>query len=172
MKKLFFLIKHASWFTRIVALLALAAALVSIATVWAGSSTALDKPIADLPILTEYGLFEESDVKEIKAELGKASLNDVKGAVAKNVDDKEVVEMMETIFQVVSIYGTVIVVLLVLAAVFMKKGLMIFAFITALPYCLMFLGMSAITTVAIATVVYFVLMTIVNKKYKAYKRAN
>ena len=109
--------------------------------------------------------------KEIKAEFGKTSLNDVQDTVKKNVDDKEIVELMETFVKVISIYATVIIVVLVLGAVFMKKGLMILGFIISLPYCLMFLGMGAITTMGIALVAYFILMTIVNKKYKAYKRS-
>lgn len=170
MKKLFYLIKHATWFTRIVALLALVVAVVSILTVYNGSKTAMDTPITELPVVTTF--VQESDLDEIEKEFGTKTLNEVKESIEEEVDDEEIVAVVDTIFKAISIYATVIIVVMILAAVFMKKGLMILGTILSLPYCFLFVGMNAITTVLVALVAYFVLMTIVNKKYKAYKRAN
>ena len=168
MRKIFFLIKHASWFTRIVALLALAVAIVSISTVYAGSQTAMDTPVTQLPVVTTF--VEGDDLKDIEDEFGTKTLNEIKETIAEEADE-EVVAVVDTIFKAISIYATVIIVVLALATVFMKKGLMIFGFILSLPYSFLFVGMNAITTMGAALVVYFILMTIVNKKYKAYKRS-
>ena len=168
MRKLFYLIKHATWFTRIVALLALVVAIVSILTVYNGSKTAMDTAITKLPAVTTF--VQESDLKEIEAEFGTKTLNEIKETIAEEADE-EIVAVVDTIFKALSIYATVIIAVMILAAVFMKKGLMILGTILSLPYCFLFVGMNAIMTVLGALVIYFILMTIVNKKYKAYKRS-
>ena len=206
MRKIIFLVKNASWFTRIVALLAIAAAIISIVTMTQGRDAALNGPITKLPLLTM--VMEESDLKEMEAEADfvseeiqmaletqdpedikeleeeyglsiedlqvsfeEISLNSVSLAIQAE-GDEEVTAIVSGIIKGVSIYAIVIIVLMALAAVFMKKGLMILSFILSLPFYFLLVGVGSITVAAVATVAFFVLVSIVNKNYKSYKKAN
>ncbi len=205
MKKFMFLLKNASMAIRIVALIALVAGIVSIVTLSTGVSSALNKPITELPLVTmimdEAKLKEmEMESKQLSAEIDEALKDQDAAEIAElekefgvSVDElkasvetislnslstvfqaegtKEVADIISGLIKGISIYGTVIAVVMALAVVFMKKGLMITAYIFALPILFLLVGGGALVTITVATIAHFVLLTIVNRKYKAFKRA-
>ncbi|MBO5939283.1 MAG: hypothetical protein J6Q82_07300 [Clostridia bacterium] len=205
MKKILFLLKNASMVIRVIALIAAIAGIVSIVTLSTGVSSALNKPITELPLVTmimdeaklkqmeleskelsaeiEAALQEQdaAEIAELEKEFG-ISANELKESVEtislnslstvfQAEGDQEIAGIISGLIKGISVYGTVIAVLMALAVVFMKKGLMITAYIFALPIVFLLIGGGALMSITVATVVHFVLLTIVNRKYKAFKRA-
>ena len=58
-----------------------------------------------------------------------------------------------------------------LATLFLKKGLLITAYIFAIPFHLLFTGSALLVISTIVLVAFFVVLTIVNKDYKTYKKS-
>lgn len=206
MKKIFFVLKKASIFTRILALISLVLAVVSIVTMCVGVNAALKGPITDLPLvemleeamgLDDLGEETEAISDEIQAALDSAdpeeieaieeeygmkieeleksfeeiSLSSISLAI-QGSGDEEAAAIMSGLVKGIGIYAGVVIALMALAAVFMKKGLMVLSFLLSLPFCFLFVGMAAVSVIAVATIGYMVLMSMVNRSYKQYKRAN
>jgi len=80
--------------------------------------------------------------------------------------------------QISSILSTAIVgfaificVLMALAVAFVKKGLMIFAYILSIAFLIMMAGMTMFLIVTAIVIAYIVLTTLLNTEYKKYKRS-
>lgn len=85
--------------------------------------------------------------------------------------EDEVAQMFGMIVKVITIYAVALVALLALSVLFMKKGLMIFAYFLGLPFLFIFVGISGFVICTVAMILYCILMGKVNKEYKAFKKA-
>lgn len=85
--------------------------------------------------------------------------------------DREFAEVFGLFVKVITIYAVILVALLALSVLFMKKGLMILAYILALPFLFIFVGVTAFVICTVAMIAYCILIGKVNKAYKAYKKA-
>ena len=128
----------------------------------------------------EEGNYTEEDLKEFEEEFG-LSIEEVKEALypvslnsinllakANGVEDADFEALLNMILVVIKGYAGVIVLILALAVFFMKKGLVLTAYIVSIPFYLALAGGTAFAIVTVATVAYFVLMTLVNKEYKKF----
>lgn len=205
MRKIFFLLKKASFSLRLRGLIALAVGVVFLLTVLFGAVSAINGSVTKLPILKLA--YSETQLNEMEASAEKYA-QEIEEAIEK--EDPAQIEKFEkesgvsieklkksfdpislksmiTIFElegdssfagmfglfvkIITIYAVILVALLALAVLFMKKGLMILAYILALPFLFIFVGVTAFVICTVAMIAYCILIGKVNKAYKAYKKA-
>ncbi len=71
---------------------------------------------------------------------------------------------------IICVYAVLVAIFAAFAVGFMKKGLMIAAYVISILYYILFSGVVYLILATVACIVYFVLLTIANQNYKRYKR--
>ena len=84
---------------------------------------------------------------------------------------KKKLGIVDIIIYVIYGFAALIGLILLLATVFKKTGLVIFALILALPFCYFFAGVIYTVLTAVFFIALMILFIIINKEYKAYKKA-
>lgn len=87
-------------------------------------------------------------------------------------EGEEAVAAIESVVNGVKIAGIIFMILLALSLLFLKKWLLNLIYLFTIPLSLVLLGVKSLVIGTIIVVAYNVLTSMVNKEYKAYKKAN
>lgn len=87
-------------------------------------------------------------------------------------DSEEMVAALESGVKTMKTIGIIFIILLALSLLFLKKWLLNLIYLFTIPLSLVLLGVKSLVIGTIIVVAYNVLTSMVNKEYKAYKKAN
>lgn len=131
----------------------------------------IDEVIAKSDKETIKALEDEFDlpVKEIRKSLDPLSLNNFSKLFDIMSEKIDMPNIIAIFISLINGYAWFIAIIAIFATVFLKKGLMIFAYIISLSFFAIFVGTPVLIIATIAFIAFIVLTTLVNKEYKNYK---
>jgi len=109
-------------------------------------------------------------IEKLKKSLDPISLKSMQ-TIFEMQNENALAQVFGLFVKIITVYAVILVALLALAILFMKKGLMILAYILGLPFLFIFVGITAFAICTVAMIAYCILIGMVNKAYKAYKKA-
>lgn len=112
----------------------------------------------------------DMNVKQIKKTLENPSLLNL-SAIFVGLGEAEESLAAGMIIALILGFAAFVLLFAALATLFLKKGLLITAYIFAIPFHLLFTGSALLVISTIVLVAFFVVLTIVNKDYKTYKKS-
>ncbi len=132
---------------------------------------AIDEVIAESDDETIEALEDEFglSVKEIRKTLDPLSLKNLSTLFDIMSDKINMPNIIAIFISVINGYAWLIAVITLFATVFLKKGLMIFAYIVSFAFFIVFVGMPSFIIATLAFIAFLVLTTLVNKEYKDYQ---
>lgn len=138
----------------------------------------IDEVLDDLDTAIESG--GEEAIREIEAEFGYSveELRDIfetlslrtMANVFDDLDEEAGASAAMLLIGFICIIAAVVAILAAFAVGFMKKGLMIAAYIISILLYVLFAGAVFLILATVLCIAYFVLLTIANQQYKRYKR--
>ena len=112
----------------------------------------------------------DMNIKQIKKTLENPSLLNL-SAIFVGLGEAEESLAAGMIIALILGFAAFVLLFAALATLFLKKGLLITAYIFAIPFHLLFTGSALLVISTIVLVAFFVVLTIVNKDYKTYKKS-